>query len=90
MINQNEREYSIFIPIFGKTTKVQKKKLKNSYHNFMWILERGHIPCHIYIFWTSCTNMSPFNVKFLLGCLHMTQHHKFELNIDISKEIGNL
>jgi hypothetical protein len=64
-----------FIPIFGKITN----NLKFSYHNSMWILERGHIPCHIYIFWTSYTNMSSFNVKLLLGCLHMKQHHKFEL-----------
>ncbi len=66
------------IPIFGKITKFLKK-LICFYHNFMWILERGHIPYHNYIFWTSCTNMSTFNVKFLLGCPHMTQHHKFEL-----------
>jgi hypothetical protein len=28
VINQNEREYSFFIPIFGKITKVQKTNWK--------------------------------------------------------------
>jgi len=73
MKNENDKRN-----ILGENHKILKKKLI-FYYISIWISSKGIFLTNFLHFWTCLqTYMSPFNVKSLLGCLHMMQHQAFE------------